>query len=82
MPVFFEVNDAFCFINSCGRQPCATSTVVGSFFRHCFIFELSVFFADLPKRRQGRGMSGLKIELEGFGACAASPGPGMLALSF
>ena len=43
-----------------------------------------VFFVVLPKRTKGRGMSGLSFELEGFGACActASPGPGMLVLSF
>ena len=41
-----------------------------------------VFFVVLPKRKQGRGMSSLSFELEGFGACTASPGPGMLVLSF
>ena len=33
---FTEVKRDFCFSSSCGRQPCATSTVFGSFFRHCF----------------------------------------------
>ena len=36
------------------------------------------FFVVLLKRKQGRGMSGLGFELEGFGACTASPRPGML----
>ena len=69
----------FCSSSSCfGRQPCATSTVFGSCFRHCLIFGNRVFrgFAEATS-----GMSGLRFELEGFGACTSSPGPGMLVFS-
>ena len=42
-------NNVFFFIGCYfGRKPCATSTVVGSFFRHCFMVGIRVFrgFSD------------------------------------
>ena len=42
------------------------SPVFGSVFRHCFIVGIRRFFAVWAKRKQGRRMSGLTLNLKPF----------------
>ena len=54
-------NDVFCFIRYCfGRQPCATSTRVDSFFRHCVMVGSRVF-RGFSNAKATSGDVGLKL---------------------